>query len=447
MLQRWINQLGQLLWPGAVLQSGGHARLIWTGRLIYRVIGDFIAGDIGLRAMSLVFTTLLAIVPLLAVSFSVTKSFGVDNQIDTWLSPWLAPLGEQGVEILNKIKQFVENIKVGVLGSLGLALLFYSAFSLIQKVEDAFNSIWRLKKSRTLLRRITDYLSVLIIGPVLVFTAISISAIMMHNSVIRELLSIEPLGQLYRFFLRVVPYLLIIAAFTFFYVFIPNTKVKIRAALIGGMVSGIIWQTTSWIFATVIVASTKYSAIYSGFATLIILMLWVNLNWLILLLGADLVYHLQHWENLAIPENRRKLSIADKELLALQVLCSVGQAYYDGRRGSTMDELVRGVGVPEVLLAEVVESLETAGLLTESAEPPDLYLPGLPFDATSVKTALDSLRRVPDTAGYLPGQQQIAAIDEVISRIDQSLQNALSGMTLKQLVLSTDDGRTAGPGS
>jgi membrane protein len=444
MLQHWIEKLGQVLWSDKTAGSVWQTRLIGTGRLLYRVGGDFMAGDIALRAMSLVFTTLLAIVPLLAVSFSVLKGFGVQNQIESYLLPLLEPMGEQGVEVLSRVIEFVENIKVGVLGSLGLALLFYSAFSLIQKVEQAFNSIWRLKQSRTLLRRMSDYLSVLVIGPVLIFSAIGLSATLMSSDVVRSLLEIEPLGQLYRFFLRIVPYLLIIAAFTFFYVFIPNTRVKIRAALIGGIVSGIIWQSTSWIFATVIVASAKYSAIYSGFATLIILMLWVNLNWLILLLGADLVYHLQHWENLAIPQHQRKMSIADKESLALQILCVVGQAYYAGRQGVKIDEFVHKVGVPEILLVEVIDMLKDAGLLSESIDPADRYLPGCPFDETSVKSALDSLRQVPAKIGYIPALEGVTGVASVISKMDQSLQSAVGGISLKQLALSDKAVKAAG---
>ncbi|MBN1378521.1 MAG: YihY/virulence factor BrkB family protein [Gammaproteobacteria bacterium] len=438
MLQLWIEKLAQVLWSGTATRPGWHTRLIWLGRLLYQIGSDFMKGDIALRAMSLVFTTLLAVVPLLAVSFSVLKGFGVKNKdlIESYLLPLLEPLGAQGVEVLGRVIEFVENIKVGVLGSLGLALLFYSAFSLIQKVEQAFNNIWRLKQSRTLLRRMSDYLSVLVIGPILVFSAIGLSASMMSNELVRTLLEIEPFGQLYRVFLRIVPYLLVIAAFTFFYIFIPNTRVKIRAALIGGIVSGIIWQTTSWIFATVIVASAKYSAIYSGFATLIILMLWVNLNWLILLLGADLVYHLQHWDDLQIPQHQRRLSIADKESLALQILCVVGQAHYAGRQGVMMDELLSKIRLPEILIAEVIDLLQEAGLLSESAEPAELYLPGRPFDSTSVKTALDRLRRIPVSVGYTLDEERIAVINSVIGEADQTLQSILGEISLKQLSLA-----------
>ncbi len=438
MFQHWTRQLRQVLWPDDARFSGWREKVVWLGRLLYRVSADFFESDIGLRAMSLVFTTLLALVPLLAVSFSVLKGFGVHNQMEPLLLQLLEPpMGEKGVEITGVIIGFVENIKVGVLGTLGLALLFYSAFSLIQKVEEAFNNIWRLKQSRALLRRMSDYLSVLVIGPVLIFSAIGLSATLLGSELVKTILEIEPLGHAYRFLARLVPYLLIVAAFTFFYVFIPNTRVKFRAALIGGVVSGAIWQFTSWLFAVVIVSSAKYSAIYSGFATLIFLMIWVNLNWLILLLGADLVYHIQHAENLSVPRHRLRLSIAGKENLALQLLCVIGQFYYQGHKGAEMQDFVGQLKVPEELVAEVLDLLVDAGLINECISPITYYCPARPFDETSVKFALDSLRQSPSSKSFVVPQDHSANLRSINQELDGVLQKVAGGLSLKQLAMGS----------
>ncbi len=440
MVQHWIDKTRHFLWPEQSLKAGWRGRVVCTGRLLFRIGEDFVDFDIALRAMSLVFTTLLALVPLLAVSFSVSKGLGYHNQIEPLLLQLLEPaMGEKGIEITGVIIGFVENIKVGVLGSLGIALLFYSAFSLIQKVEQAFNNIWRLKQSRSLLRRMSDYLSVLVIGPVLIITAIGVSALLIGSDIAQTILEIEPLGQLYRTFVGLVPFLLIIAAFTFFYAFIPNTRVKVRAALLGGVVSGIVWQITSWIFAAIIVGSAKYSAIYSGFATLLFLIIWVNINWLILLLGADLVYHLQHSDNLAVSQRRLKLSIANKESLALRVLCIIGQAYYAGRQGATVRELVEKLKVPEGLLGEILDFLKEAGLANESVDDEILYAPARPFDETSVKFALDRLRSVPFSTGYILDEDKLSSIYKLNDRVDQALQGVTGSVSLKQLALEDQE--------
>ncbi|NIR25920.1 MAG: YihY/virulence factor BrkB family protein, partial [Gammaproteobacteria bacterium] len=257
----WRADLAEMGW----LRYYGYRIL----RLLIVMGRDLSSGQLNLRAMSLVYTTLLSLVPLLAVSFSVLKAFGVHNQIEPLLLNLVEPLGERGIELVATILGFVENMKVGVLGSLGLALLLYTVISLIQKVERSFNYVWHAKSTRSLSRRFSDYLSVIMVGPVLVFSAIGMTASMMNSRVVQDLLAIEPFGSLVIFITKLMPFFLIILAFTFVYLFVPNTKVKVRSAFVGAVVGGALWQSTGMVFATFASTSTKYAAIYSGFAILI----------------------------------------------------------------------------------------------------------------------------------------------------------------------------------
>ncbi len=412
-------------------QSAWRSAFLFVARVVLCLARDIAEGQITLRAMSLVFTTLLAIVPLLAVSFSVMKGFGVHNQLEPLLLQFMQPLGEKGVEISEKVIGFVENIRVGVLGSLGFVLLFYSAVSLIQKVEGAFNYIWHLKQSRTLLRRFSDYLSVMFIGPVLMFAAVGLSASLMSHAVVQGLLAIEPFGLLYKTLVKMVPYLLIIAAFTFFYMFIPNTRVKFKAALCGGFISGIVWQTTGWLFASFVVASTKYTAIYSGFAILILFMIWVYLNWLILLLGANLVYYLQYPERTFRERQPVDISILDKERLALQIIATVGRAFYAGRQGVMVEVLAGDLNYPESIMHKMLELLEQAGLLTENSA--GLYVPAKPFDNTTVRQALIDIRSVPNGKTECSGEH-FEMLNRLLDSAETPVEDPLSRTTLKGLV-------------
>ena len=194
---------------------------------------DLAGGQLTLRAMSLVYTTLLSIVPLLALSFSVLKAFGVSNQIEPLLLNLLEPLGEKGGEVALRITAFIENMNVGVLGALGLTLLLYTAISLMQKIEESLNFIWHIPRPRPLAERFSRYLSVLMVGPILVFSALGITATVMNIETVRDLLEIDGLGHAVRAFSALTPYALVIAAFTFVYMFLPNTRVRFGAALIG----------------------------------------------------------------------------------------------------------------------------------------------------------------------------------------------------------------------
>lgn len=439
MFKQWPGQLQAFLWERELdgiprWQRGP----ILVGRAAYRLMFDLVTGDIKLHAMSMVFTTLIAIVPVLAVSFSVLKGMGVHNQIEPLLAQFLAPLGEQGERVTDRIIGFVENMEVGLLGSVGLAMLFYSAFSLTQKVDEAFNAIWHIRHGRSLLRRMSDYLSVLLIGPVLVFSALGLSATLASSDLMQSLLAVEPFGQLYQSAVRLVPYLLIIAAFTFLYMFVPNTRVRFVPALTGGIVSGVIWQTTSWLFASFVATSGKYEAIYSGFAILIFFIIWVYLNWLILLVGADLVYHLQYRTYLRSLHYRMRLNIAGRERLAMRVLSAVGRAFYAGRGGASLAELTESTGAPAELIGDTLDLLEAAGLIGESAEG-GRFLPARPFDATSVKHALDAIRHVPSAPSSEIGR--FGSLDKLLEQADRRLHEVFDTVSLKQLAL--DDGGRA----
>ena len=271
----WGPDLDRLSpWPRAGLRI---LRMFWA------IVGDLRSGDLNLRAMSLVYTTILSIVPLLAVSFSVLKGFGAHQALETVMMRTLLPLGENGIEIGQTIIKFVDNVKVGVLGSVGLALLFYTVISLMQKIELAFNFIWLVPQERPFAQRFSDYLAVIIIGPVMIFTSLAVSASLLSTTIVKTITAIEPFGSLIHFGGALLPFVLVVAAFTFIYVFMPNTRVRLASAFAGAVVAGLLWNLSSVLFAKFVVSSAQYTAIYSAFAALIIFMLWLYIGWLVLL--------------------------------------------------------------------------------------------------------------------------------------------------------------------
>ena len=406
-------------------------------RVSYVTIRDLAEGQLTLSAMSLVYTTLLALVPLLAVSFSVLKGFGVHNQVEPILLNFLKPMGPRGVEISSRIIGFVDNVKAGVLGSVGFALLIYTVISLIQKTERAFNYTWHVKRTQPLAQRFSDYLSVIVIGPVLVFSAIGITASVMSTAVVQKLVAIEPFGSLLRFATQLLPYLLIIAAFTFVYIFVPNTKVRLRSAFTGAVVGGVLWEATGWGFASFIAGSTKYTAVYSGFAILILFMIWLYLSWLVLLVGASVAFYHQHPESVTAYRRDLRLSNRLQEKLSLLVMLLIGQNYYNHRPSLTAEGLAQRLRIAMETLEPVLEALEQYGLLTQSSDDPPSYLPGRPLDTTEIKDALDAVRVAHEKSNLnverLPSE---LAVEQLVNHLDQAVAEALQGRTLKDLALS-----------
>ncbi len=427
----WRKDLGELSW----LRRFGYTFL----RLAFVIAREFSSGQLNLRAMSLVYTTLLSLVPLLAVSFSVLKAFGVHNQIEPLLMNLMDPLGERGHELVGTILGFVENMKVGVLGSLGLALLLYTVITLLQKVESSFNYVWHTKTSRSLSRRFSDYLSVIMVGPVLVFSAIGMTASMMSSRVVQNLLAIEPFGSIVLTLTKLMPFFLIILAFTFVYLFVPNTRVNVRSAFVGAVVGGSLWQGTGMVFAIFASTSTKYAAIYSGFAILIMFMIWLYLSWLILLLGAQVAYYHQYPEQLRLSDRRVPLSGRFREQMGLLTMYWIAQRFVHGGTPWTLLELAGKLALPGERVAEALTLLEERGLLLESCgDQPEYLLAHDPANLT-----IDSLLhilRMPDEEQEMMEQRihSVAAVDDLMLRVDLGIREQLEGITLRDLVLKLE---------
>ena len=251
------------------------------------VVRDFVQNLVKLQAMALAFETLLSLAPLLAVVFSLLKAFGVHNRMEPALAEALAPLGEKGQEITDHLIGFVDKMSASALGSVGLVTLFITVLSLMSTIEDSFNHVWRVKSPRRLARRFSDYLSAIVVGPVLVFAAVTITATLQNNAIVHALASLQAFGAVILFLLRLIPYITLWGAFTFVYIFIPNTRVRLSSALVGGLVAALLWQTVGWGFAVFVTSSTRYYVIYSSFAILLLFLLWLHVGWMIVLLGAQ----------------------------------------------------------------------------------------------------------------------------------------------------------------
>ncbi|EIJ33933.1 ribonuclease BN [Thiothrix nivea DSM 5205] len=335
---------------------------------------DIQRGEITLRAMSLVYTTLLSLAPLLALSFSVLKGFGVHNQMEPLLLSLLTPLGGKAEEFTRQILGFVDNIQVGVLGVTGLAVLLYTVIGLMQKIESAFNHIWHVKQPRSLVSQFRDYLSVILVGPILMFTALGLWTSLQNTNLVQTITQTEPFGMVLAGLLKLLPVMLVVLAFTFLYLFMPNTRVKPLAALGGAAIAGIMWQVAGWLFASFVVSSGQQTAIYSIFASLFLFMLWLYVGWVIVLTGSRLAYYFQYPDAVRMSQQPEETSVQTRELLAVLVLREIGQRFLGQQAPPTLDELRRRIPVSRFLLEDSLRELIGYGILSRDDEEPPHYL-------------------------------------------------------------------------
>jgi membrane protein len=442
-INKLLTRIKSFMWDDDLSDMDRPRRIIvFVLRVAHMLMRELLGGQLNLRAMSLVYTTLLSIVPLLAVSFSVLKGFGVHNQIEPLLYNFLEPLGPQGAEITEKIIYFVENVKVGVLGSIGFAMLIYTVIALVQKIEAAFNFVWQIDHLRPLSQRISNYLSVILLGPALIFIAISFSATVLGSDWTQRLITIEPLGTLVFFSSKLVPYVLVSLAFTLIYIFIPNTRVQFRSALVGGVIAGVIWKITGWGFAAFIASSSKYAAIYSSFAIMILLLIWMYLSWLILLVGSQIAFFVQFPKYMTMNRVRFILSSRLREQLALQLMYLVAYNHHHDRPPWNLDQFAEYLNIPGEPVHRMVRVLVDAGYLIEiSDDDPPIYLPLHDIDTTRLVDLLTDIR-VAGESRFLSLKQltPVQPVEQLMSGLQVSSETALGERTLKSLVLEVDGG-------
>lgn len=407
ILALWAD-LQQWIWQGKPDRFG----LRWLQRLcrvVLYVTRDVVKGDLQLNAMSLSYTTLLSLVPLLAVSFSVLKAFGSDRVIEPFLHAILEPLGNSAPELTARILEFVSNIKVGVLGAVGIAMLFYIVIALMQKIERVFNGIWRVHQLRDLSTRLFMYLSVLMVGPVFVLAAMGLTATLLSNSLTHELLHITPIRGVFSVVTWFVPVLMWIGVFTFIYTFIPNTRVRPTAALAGGVVAAITWNGIGLAFGSLIASSTQYTAIYSAFASLVLFMVWLQVAWMIVLLGASVSHAWQNADHLSARRISR-LGQADRlAVAALESLSVIVHRFVQGREPPSNDdiklELLNRLSLDPEITDLALNRLATASLIRSVQEDGACWLPARPANQLSLASVRIALFGHPD--GWHPAYQPI----------------------------------------
>src|ERR671936_351047 len=383
-LSRAQRYLERDLWtidasPGHTLRRAGIGAL----RLFVVLVRALTDPQLNLEATALVYRTLLSIVPLLAVAFSVLKAFGAQYRIEAVVARMLAPLGASGAEITTHVVSFVDNLKVSVLGVIGFVALFYTVLSVIERVESALNHIWHVRRSRSLARKFSDYLSILLVGPVLVFAAFALMASALNYWLVQRVLAATHLTSAAVVLARHgAPFLLLVTAFTLLYRLLPYTRVNVRSALVGGVTAALLWHLAGFWFAVFVAGSTSYTAIYSGFAVFVISLIWLQVAWLVVLSGAQVAYVHQH--PIAYVVVRGRPSLLLRERIGLGALVEVARQYLgDGGPARPVD-LARTLDAPLAVLEDLIEEFVASGLLVRTAEPDGVMLGRAPEQVTVI---------------------------------------------------------------
>jgi membrane protein len=405
----------------------------WALRLLrypYALLRDLSRGQINLYAMGLVYATLLSLVPLIAFAFAVLKAFGAHRELEPIIFEFFKPMGASAAEFTAKVMEFADSVSTGLVGFLGLALLLWTLLGTIKKVEDGFNFLWRVEHARSFARRVTEYVALLIIGPIVVVSFLGLS----HNA----LEATAGIGRYMPFFERLVaigqrvsPYFMVAAMFTAVYMFVPNTKVKWKPALIGGVTAGILWAAVGQLFTAMVVYSTRLTVVYAGFAIIVAALLWTYFGWLILLVGAQLSFYVQNPNYLRMGLTELRMSAVQREQLTLKIMFLIGRAYHDGKTRWTVDGLSHHLSMPGIAISRLVHALESAQLVTLSDD--EHLLPARDLGQISIQEIIDIARN--EKSGQVAWRNlTIPAVDAISKTMDVAWRKSCGDMSLRDLI-------------
>jgi membrane protein len=417
--------------PGA--WGGMKGRLFVLLQTVYQISASFVTHQGTLRAAALTYKTTLSLVPFLAIAFSVLKGLGVQNALE----PLLQQVAGDSEETISRIISYVNNTNVKSLGAIGVLLLVLTAISLLEGIEEAFNATWGVQHSRPFQRRFSDYLSVVVVGPILLLVATSMTSSLQSQWLLKWLVQHTYLGDTILLLFRMVPYLFVWLAMTFLYIFIPNTKVRLGSAVLGGVLAGTAWQIAQWGYFHFQVGMANYNAIYGTLAALPIFLVWVYTSWLIVLFGLEVVYAHQYRATRAAELRTQTRTGTARDTLALSTLLLVCRHFRTDAPPPMPSQLSDELGIQVNEIEELLDTLRNLHFLVEISDNGSGWLPAREPSAIMLDEVLTALR------GKLPPAEDCAEACRtaitVLGRESDMRSQCLHGVTIHDLLMKDKD--------
>ncbi len=404
-------------------------------RVIHLVFRGFNENECPLNASALTYSSLMAIVPILALALALLRGLGAADRLEAKILESVAAMPLQFQEMINQIFIYVRNTNFTTLGGVGLALLIWLVIDVLGRVETSFNRVWGVAVPRTLLRKISDYLSILMVVPVLMIAATTLNATLTSPGIIQLLeVWLGPALIIYSRLLALMPFLVTCAAFIFLYKYMPNTRVNLLPAFVSGMIGGSMWICWQWIYITLQISISNYNAIYATLASIPIFLFWLYISWQIVLLGAEIGFALQNHATYKLEQRAHGASTRSRIMLALSVMSHAAQSMMINVPHFRVSAYARAHGVPVRLINEVVEQLVEAKLLAEVAPGDGSYVLLKVPDSIRVKDVMDVILQAGTSPQSLGLERLNPAIRQVLGKEQTGVAEALKDFSITDLL-------------
>lgn len=410
------------------------AFLLRPSRIVLLTIRGYVRDNCALRASALTFYSLLSIVPVVAMAFGIAKGFGLEQRLESQL--YLRFAGQE--EVLSKVIDFsrslLENTKGGLIAGIGVVVLFWSAIKVLNHIENTLNHIWKVRP-RTFVRKFTDYLTIMIISPLLVIVSSSVNVYITTQvkAITGKLALLQAASPLIYMLLKLLPFGLIWLLFIMIYLIMPNTQIRISSGIIAGVIGGTIYQITQGFYISAQVLVSKYNAIYGSFAALPLFLIWLQLSWMIVLLGAEIAFAHQHVSHYTMATNYQKTSPDFRRRYALLILRLAIRRFQNEEPPLTVDQMSKTLKAPFLLVEQLIEQLRQSRLIAavenEKNNGPCAYQPARDIHTITIASVIDALDKRGDND--LPAENDTEftivsrAVEDVRKEMGKSSANRL----------------------
>ncbi len=388
-----------------------------------------------LRASALSYSTLLAIVPALAIGFSMMKGMGFQTRIEHILINYLTAQQE---ELTRHIIGYITNTDFKALGAFGTIILIYAVIMMLGNVEQTFNELWGVTRSRRMVRKITDYISVLILGPLLIVLSTAMLTSLSSNTVVQHIFHHHLLRNAFTLFNTAVPHAMLWLAFTAMYILMPNTRVKFIPALIAGIVCGSIWEGAFRVYTEFNIGVARYNKIYGTFAVLPIFIIWLYISWIIVLLGAQLSNAIQHVKSYQQEFTNTTVSIREKESIAVYIMLRIADRFHRGLPPLSAEELSHALALPVRITRNLLKRLSDCQILQEIYGDDQTFQPAKDLGLIRISDIYYAIHQADQSDWQVPADIQNPGFEKLISEIRNRTQRDMDAVTLLDLISGSE---------
>jgi len=410
-------------------------------RVILLAFRNFQEDNVGLRASSLTFFSLMSMVPVVGLGFGIAKGFGLEMYLERQL--YLALAGHEEVLkwVLSISQSLIQNASGGMVAGFGMVILLFTVFMVMKNIEEAFNDIWQVKKARHWTRMLSDYFAIMFIAPF--FLTLSSAATIFLNTQVHHLSAeFQFFGywsSVLFFLVNLIPYVLIWVIFTIIYIAMPNTSVKFSSAVVAGIIAGTLFQVAQWGYINFQIGVSAYNAIYGSFAALPLLLVWLQISWFIVLFGAELSFATQNVENYEFDSETQNISPYNKKLLSVYVMYLLVQTFLKGKQAPHSEKIAYDLEIPNKLVRSILNDLVEVELVNEvqtSKVKQSAYQPALDIGQITIQMIMDRLDKKGMDFLVAQNSEVFQSLKTSLDTFRQNLAVSQQNILLKDLAVS-----------